>query len=149
MNEHNENNERVEIQRPFTPVLDSEGAPAKHSGLGIASFIMSIVSIVSFVILTIVIVTMITNVIDFTAIVDANGNRLMTDEELLDKITPLIGYLILYPLILVIVLIGLILGIVALARKGYKKVFAIIGTVLNGLSLLLVFLLMVIGIAAA
>jgi hypothetical protein len=121
----------------------------KHSGLGIASFVLSLVSIVSFVILTVVIVILISKAIDFTAIVDQNGNRTMTDQEIIDKVQPLIGYLILYPLILVIVVIGLILGIVALARPGFKKVFAVIGTVLNGLSLFFVFLLLIIGLLAS
>jgi hypothetical protein len=145
MNEHNTNNEQIENPNPITPVYVQVDAPLKHSGLGIASFILSILSIVSFVFLTIVIGVLISKSIDFTAIVDANGNRTMTEQQIIDKIQPLIGYLILYPLILVIVVIGLILGIVSLARRGYKKVFAVIGTVLNGLSLLFVFLLMVIG----
>jgi hypothetical protein len=72
----------------------------------------------------------------------------MTDQQLVDKLGPFIGYLVLYPLIFVINIIGLILGIIGLARRGYKKVFAIIGTVLNGLPILLVFLLMIIGLAS-
>lgn len=150
MNEQHENDEQFANpnQKTFTPIYDPAGGPMKHSGLGIASFVLSMVSIVSFIVLTIVIVALFTQAIDFTAVVDADGNRLMTDEELIEKIQPYIGYLILYPLLLVLVLIGLILGIVALAKPGYKKVFAVLGTILNGLPLLLVVLMMIIGFVA-
>ncbi|MCD9022840.1 hypothetical protein [Cohnella silvisoli] len=147
MNEHGNNNEHFENHNAFSSVPDD--VPLKHSGLGIASFILSLVSLVSFVVLTIVIGILISKAIDFSAIVDQNGNRTITDQEIINKVQPLIGYLVLYPLILVMEVIGLILGIVALARRGYKKVFAVIGTVLNGLALLSVFLLMVIGFLAA
>jgi hypothetical protein len=147
MNEQEEQN-RIEPVQSFTPVKDPVDAPLRHSGLGIASFIMSIVSIISYVGLTIAFVIMVSNTIDFSTFVDANGQRTMTDQELMDKIGPLIGYIVLYPLIFVINIIGLILGIIGLVRQGYKKVFAIIGTVLNGLPLVSVFLLMVIGFAS-
>ncbi|QJD87795.1 hypothetical protein [Cohnella herbarum] len=147
MNEHNEKDEHFANPNAFTPIHDAPTGPLKHSGLGIASFVLSIFSIFSFIILTIVIVSLFMNAIDFTAIQDANGNRLMTDEEIVDKVTPFIGYLILYPLLLIGVLIGLILGIVALAKPGRKKVFAILGTILNGLPLLMLVFLMIVGIA--
>jgi hypothetical protein len=148
MDEQHESHEQFENSRAFTPVYEP-AAPLKHSGLGITSFVLSLVSIVSFVVLTVVIGILISNSIDFTAIVDTNRNPKMTDQEIFNKVQPLIGYLILYPLILVIVVIGLILGIVGLARPGFKKVFAVIGTVLNGLSLLFVLLLMVVGLLAS
>jgi hypothetical protein len=148
MDEQHENHEQFENSRAFIPVYEPV-APLKHSGLGITSFVLSLVSIVSFVVLTVVIGILISNSIDFTAIVDTNRNPKMTDQEIFNKVQPLIGYLILYPLILVIVVIGLILGIVGLARPGFKKVFVVIGTVLNGLPLLFVFLLMVVGLLAS
>jgi hypothetical protein len=142
-----EEHDRLEPVQSFTPIKDAVDAPVKHSGLGIASFIMSIISIIAYVGLTVALVFMVSNTIDFTTFFDANGQRTMTDQQLVDKLGPLIGYLVLYPLIFVINIIGLILGIIGLARHGYKKVFAIIGTVLNGLPLLSVFLLMIIGFA--
>jgi hypothetical protein len=146
MNEQEEQ-KPTDNQQSFTPIHHPVITPIQHSGLGIASFIMAIVSIISFIGLTISVVVLVSNTIDLTSLVDANGNRTMTDAELMDKLGPLIAYLILYPLLIVIVVIGLILGIVGLARQGYKKVFAVIGTVLNGLFLLSVFLLMIIGLA--
>ncbi|TVX97367.1 hypothetical protein [Cohnella terricola] len=148
MNEHYEKGEQFVNQQAFRPIPDTDGGRLKHSGLGIASFVLSLVAIMSFIVLTIVIISLFTNAIDFTQVVDENGNRLMSDNEIVDKIQPFIGYLILYPLLLGVVLIGLILGIVGLARPGTKKVFAILGTVFNGLPLLFVTLLMIIGLAA-
>lgn len=149
MNEHEQEKlNQPDSQQVFTPIHHPVITPSKHSGLGIASFIMAIVSITCFIGLTIAIFVLVSNTIDLTTFIDANGNRTMTDEELMDKLGPLIGYLILYPLLFVIVIIGLILGIIGLARRGYKKVFAVIGTVLNGLILLSVFLLVIIGLAA-
>jgi len=148
MNEQHENNEQFANQKGFTP-LESNDSPTKHSGLGIASFVLSIIGIVSFVVLTIVIIALFTSAIDFSAIVDSNNNRLMTDQEIVDKIQPYVGYLVLYPLLLGVVLIGLILGIIALARPGYKKIFAVLGTILNGLPLALLVILIIIGLAVA
>lgn len=147
MNEHEEQ-APTNNQHAFTPIHNAVVIPSKHSGLGIASFILAIVSIISFIVLTIAVVLLVSNTIDLTTFTDAAGNRTMTDEELMDKLGPLIGYLILYPLLIVIVVIGLILGIVGLARQGYKKVFAVIGTTLNSLCLLSVFLLIIIGFAS-
>ncbi|QMV43661.1 hypothetical protein [Cohnella cholangitidis] len=148
MNEQHDNHEQFVNRNIFSPSHDQSHVPLKHSGLGIASFVLSLVSIASFIILSIVIFTLIANAIDFTAIVDENGNRLMSDEELVDKIQPYVGYMILYPLLLVLVVIGLIIGIVALAKPGYKKVFAILGTVFNGIPLLLVALFILIGLVS-
>jgi len=148
MNENFEKGEQSVNRQAFRPIPDGDGGQTKHSGPGIASFVLSLVGLVSFIALTIVIISLFTNAIDFTQVVDENGNRLMSDEEIVDKIQPFVGYLVLYPLLLGVVLIGLILGIVGLARPGTKKVFAILGTIFNGLPLLFVALLMVIGLAA-
>jgi hypothetical protein len=145
MNEHHENDEQFPNDKAFTPIEPSASGPLKHSGLGIASFVLSLVSIVAFIGVTIGIVVLISNEIDFSTLVDSNGQLTMTEEELIDKLQPLIGYLIMYPLVLVLNVIGLILGIVGLARRGYKKVFPVLGTVFNGLAILSVFLLMVIA----
>ncbi|WP_372661998.1 hypothetical protein [Cohnella sp.] len=141
----NEHEEQMESKHPFTPVFSPVDAPLKHSGLGIASFVMAVVSIISVVGITIAIIVWVSNTIDFTTFLDASGKPTMTEEELISTITPILGYLVLFPLIFVVIAVGLILGIVGLVRQGYKKVFAIIGTVLNGLCLLSVFLMMMIG----
>ncbi|MFC4600491.1 hypothetical protein [Cohnella hongkongensis] len=146
MNEPFEKDEQFAKPGAFSPVHDPS-APMKHSGLGIASFVLSLVGIVSFVLLTIVIITLVFQAVDITQVVDEHGNRLMTDQEIADKIQPYIGFLIFYPLLILVILVGLILGIVALARPGYKKVFAILGTVFNGLPLLFIALLFLVALA--
>jgi len=120
----------------------------KQSGIGIASFILGVVGIAALIALTAWVVGVIANEIDFSGIFDENGNQLMTEEELTEKVMPLLGYLLLYPLIIVIDLIGLILGIIGLARSGYKKTFAALGTAFNGLVMLGVFVLLIIGLTA-
>ncbi len=148
MNEPFEKDEQFANRGPFSPA-PGHVAPLKHSGLGIASFVLSIVGFLSFIVLTIVIVSLLFQAIDITQIVDEYGNRLMSDEEIVDKIQPYIGYMILYPLLILLSIVGLILGIVALTRPGYKKVFAILGTVFNGLPLLFLALLLLAGLAGA
>lgn len=133
---------------PFSPVDDQEQGPMKQSGIGIASFILGVVGIAALIALTAWVVGVIANEIDFSGIFDENGNQLMTEEELTEKVMPLLGYLLLYPLIIVIDLIGLILGIIGLARSGYKKTFAALGTAFNGLVMLGVFVLLIIGLTA-
>jgi len=147
MNDPFEKNEQIENRNAFSPIDGEDYQPPKHSGMGIASFVLSLVGIVSFVILTIAIASLFVEAIDVNQIVDDYGNRLMSDEEIADKIQPFIGYLILYPLLLLVVLVGLILGIIALTRPGTKKVFAVLGTVFNGLPLLFTVLLFLIGLA--
>ncbi|MFB9279096.1 hypothetical protein [Cohnella cellulosilytica] len=149
MNEPFEKDEQFANRPPFSPVEGHSYQPLKHSGLGIASFVLSLVGIVSFVILTIVIMSLMFQAIDITQFIDENGNQLMTEQEILDKFQPYIGYLVLYPLLILVILVGLILGIVALARPGYKKVFAILGTVFNGLPLLFVALLFLVALAGS
>ncbi|WP_256756648.1 hypothetical protein [Cohnella sp. WQ 127256] len=145
MNEQHENHEQFVNKKAFFPIHNSTEQPLRHSRFGIASFVISMVSIISFLILTFVITALVNQFFDWSAIVDENGKRLMAEEEFVNKIQPYIGYLILFPLLLGLVLIGLILGIVALTKPGYKKVFAVLGIILNGLPLLLVLLLMIIG----
>jgi hypothetical protein len=81
MDEQHESHEQFENSRAFTPVY-KPAAPLKHSGLGITSFVLSLVNIVSFVFLTVVIGILISKNINFTAIADANRNRTIRAERL-------------------------------------------------------------------
>ncbi|RED64013.1 hypothetical protein [Cohnella lupini] len=145
MNEQPENNEHFENQKSFSPILQPDNGPLRHSGLGIASFVLAIVSIFAFVGVTIGVIVLISNEIDFSTLVDSNNELTMSEEELVEKLKPLLGYLIAYPLILIVNVIGLIFGIVGLVRVGYKKVFSVIGTVMNGLAIFAVIMLMLIA----
>ena len=144
MNEQPENNEHFENQKSFSPIPQQDNGTLRHSGHGIASFVLAIVSIFAFVAVTIGVFILIANEIDFSTFVESN-NELAIQEELADKLTPLLGYLIAYPLILIVNVIGLIFGIVGLVRVGYKKVFSVIGTVMNGLAIFAVIMLMLIA----
>jgi hypothetical protein len=151
----NERSEHEDSQRPeaalpvFAPIQEDPPTAIHHSGLGIASFVIAMFSIVAFIGLSIAVVLAFTNSIDLSSLADANGNPKMTEEELIDKFSPMIGYFVLYPLLFVLTVIGLILGIVGLAQKRRKKLFAILGTVFNALPSFLFLLLILIGIASA
>jgi len=152
MDEPYRKDEHFANREPFPPYYEPPAAPPappKHGGLGIASFVLSLVGIVSFVVLTIVLIGFFLGSVDYANVVDDNGNLLLTEEQLLDKMRPLLGYLVFYPLLLLLVAVGLILGIVGLTRPGTKKVFAVLGTVFSGLPLLFIVLLFLVGLAVA
>ncbi|MFC5469200.1 hypothetical protein ACFPPD_10760 [Cohnella suwonensis] len=139
MDDPREKNEQFENPPAFSPAFSPAAAEfqrPKHSGLGIASFIMSIASVVAFVGVSIGVLILISDRIDFETLVGPDGELTMTEDELVDKIGPLLGYLLLYPLIMILNLTGLIFGIVGLNRPGTKKVFSVLGTVFNGLAIL-------------
>lgn len=130
-------------QGGFSPVNEEELEPRKkHSGLGIASFSLFGGMAILFVLFLVMFIMRIAGEIDFTAeAVDA--------EELAARIEQ-IPELAIYPLVMLATLagnlIGLILGIIGLIQKERKKVFAILGTVFNGLVLGFLGVIMLIGI---
>ncbi|BBI32313.1 hypothetical protein [Cohnella abietis] len=147
MSEHIDNHEQFQNKNAFTPIHDQGSIPLKHSKLGIVSFILFLVSVVAFIGVSIGVVILMSKDINFSTMFDSNGELAITEEELQDKFKPLLGYLFLYPLILIINVIGIILGITGLVRTGYKKTFPILGTVFNGLALMAILVLMVIAFA--
>lgn len=130
------------INPPFSPVSgsspydefprdDRRVGPLKHSGLGIASFVLSLIGILLFIVCIVAIIGTV------ASMVDSSGR--IADVETLENGSLLMaigfaGFGILGAAILN--LVGLILGIVGLVIKDRKKVFAIIGTILNGLCVL-------------
>lgn len=88
----------------------------KHSGLGIASFIMGILVIIG-VCITFGVAGGSANV----STMDTSYDSLMTGIGLLACGT------------IAVALVGLVLGIIAVVQKNTKKVFGIIGLVLNAL----------------
>lgn len=99
----------------------------KHSGPGIASFIMGLVSFFGYIIATVLVSVAAANVLD-------------SPEELFESYFIQQGSAIAGVLILVLTfavnLVALILGIVGLTMKNRKKVFAILGTVFSALFIL-------------
>lgn len=104
----------------------------KHSGLGIASFIVSIVS----------------GILTFLLVVVAGVIEASTpggiDEESAGAIV--LGLLLFA--FLGMLLVGLGLGIAGLFQKERKKIFAILGTVFSSVIFLCTILIMLLGLAA-
>ncbi|MNP31521.1 hypothetical protein D3C76_1246430 [compost metagenome] len=110
--------------------------PLKHSGPGIASFVIGLVAILGYI-LIFFIATMAVN--------ESIGvlTPLQTEEIALHPAVVLASLAILVCLILN--LAGGIVGIIGLVLKNRKKVFAIIGTLLNGIMILLFVGLILVG----
>lgn len=111
--------------------------PLKHSGPGIASFVIGLVAILGYI-LIFFIATMAVN--------ESIGvlTPLQAEQIALHPAVVLASLAILVGLILN--LAGSILGIIGLVLKNRKKVFAIIGTLLNGIMILLFVALILVGI---
>lgn len=105
----------------------------KHSGLGIASFVLSLI----------------TGLGEFLGIGLAGtvtaANPNVTDET--SQVFMWIGSLVCGGLVLNI--LGVILGIVGLVQPGQKKVFSTLGLIFNVILVLGIALLMIIGVAAS
>lgn len=103
----------------------------KHSGLGVASFITSIISGV-FIFLLIVV----------AGVMEASTPGGM-DEESIGAV--MVGLFLL--LFLGAALVALGLGIGGLLQKERKKIFAILGTVFSAVWLVITFFIMLLGLA--
>lgn len=109
-----------------------QGAVKKHSGIGIASFILGIIAIVMSIALTIYIFGNLANFI-LSQQIDPNNAQLM--EEAITKLLETNPFLlVVFPLFLVAGLmhvIGAILGLIGLFQDHRKKFFAGFGLGLN------------------
>lgn len=121
---------------PFAP--PEAPAPTKQSGLGIASFIIGVASIAGVIASIIMITSFIMN--DLVG----NGNTIEISADDLSIELMLGGLLMLGSLLLA--LLGLILGIVGACMRNRRKAFAIVGIVLNGLLVVIVGVLFLIGL---
>jgi hypothetical protein len=131
----------------FSPVLEPDIPPRrKHSGLGIASFTLFAVMAVAFVALLAAFFAQISDVINI-------DNPEEMDPELITEqledlpLLAVIGFMMIGTLIGN--LIGLVLGIIGLVQKQRKKLFAVLGTILNGLVIGVLLILFVLGLAMA
>lgn len=113
----------IELHRPTPEVTP---APLKHSGLGIASFVLSMVSILGYIAAVALIGAMISPYL--------NGEGLPDSSEELFQIVG--GVVILALLFVLLNVIGFILGIVGVFLKNRKKIFAILGLIMNGVIVL-------------
>lgn len=128
----------------FTPVSDHPGQPVplKHSGLGISSFVLAIVSIFALIIGIILIVAASADFVNMSPAEIESEMMAGAGEEF----ATILGAGLLMMLSVGISIIGLILGIIGLVIKNRKKIFGILGVVLNGLMVLGIVFLMIIGL---
>jgi hypothetical protein len=119
----------------FTPV-----PPRKHSGPGIASFILAMVMGLLYVGMIVAAIAVV------VPHVQANQSLTPQDFQKLGLQSPLI--MIGMGMLAAIVgnIIGLVLGIIGLLQKERKKGFAIAGTVMNGLAVLVLLLLVLVSL---
>ena len=107
-------------------------APAKHSGVGLASFIMAILT--GLAILALFVWAGYMQVTDPAAVENENDPRMIAIG---------VGFMA----CLLLVLVGIALGIGGVLQTDRKKLFGILGLVLNGLIVLLTVGLIVLGLA--
>ncbi len=130
----------------FSPVDSLDAAPLrrKQSGLGIASFTIFASMALIFVIMLGSVAVKLTGLIDVeagAADYEELERRMAEMPELAFMSMALLGTLFGN-------LIGLILGIIGLVQKERKKVFAVLGTVLNGIVIIGLALMVLVTVAA-
>ncbi|SFE21120.1 hypothetical protein SAMN05216378_2731 [Paenibacillus catalpae] len=132
---------------PFSPI--KEDGPMKQSGLGIASFILALVTVL-------LVVGAIISASVFVSGVAGDAQGFLNEIEGIEGENSLpsefVSIMIAGLCIIAsigVALIGLILGIVGAVQKNRRKVFAIIGIVLNGLIVLGTAGLVIIGLVSA
>ncbi|HEY2493009.1 MAG TPA: hypothetical protein VGI33_08870 [Paenibacillus sp.] len=114
----------------------------KHSGPGIASFIISLVSLLGYIAIVAIAGALI------GPYLEPNGNGFIgsPSREMVTNIGTLGIVVIVF---LLSNLIGVILGIIGVALKNRKKVFAIIGLIMNSIVLVVLIAFFVISIISA
>lgn len=112
-----------------TYIMPYYPAQKKQSGLGIASFVMSLVSIISYIITIFV------------------AGALQLEGDISDSGLAIVGLFVI--LIGLMNITALILGIVALFMKNRKKSLAVAGIIINVIAIIGIILLMIIGSAQA
>ncbi|MBH5318546.1 hypothetical protein I6N90_12095 [Paenibacillus sp. GSMTC-2017] len=128
----------------FAPLPGNE-APIvkKHSGLGIASFILALLSIVCYIASVALIGSSSSEIIN-------GGLNYQTEQEVLDsELFPMLagaGLAIIAAIGLGF--IGLILGIIGACMKNRKKLFSVLGIVLNVVFPVIILVLLLLGAAA-
>lgn len=127
----------------MTPVQPEErGAPLKHSGPGIASFVIGLLSILTMIISMVV---MIAGLADY---IDENGNLFVPDQEEFATDPSVLGGILLFFLGMLLSVVGVVLGIVGCVIRNRKRVFAILGLVFSGLVAVGMIFTILLGLAA-
>lgn len=129
----------------FSPPRDDSGrVPVRQSGLGIASFVLSVLSAFG---LTSVFAVLTNKVMQYVD--PATGAFTVSEEQLQQELMPAVGgFVLIVPLAMLLTVISIILGIVALTRHDRKKGFGIAGLVISGLQALFFVFALIIGFSA-
>lgn len=99
----------------------------KHSGPGIASFIISLVAFMGYLFSTVLVSVAAANVL--------GGPEELFEEYFIQQGSAVAGVLLLF-ITVVLNLTSLVLGIVGISMKNRKKVFAILGTIFSAIPIL-------------
>lgn len=129
--ETNETSPQPEIT--FIPPVDK-----KHSGLGITSFVLSVISLIGYIIMA-----SLGNVM-LEPYVTPEGITQPTQESL-DAMTSLAAVFL---IIVFINLIGFIIGMIGTFSKKQKKSYSVIGAIINGVVLLTIVVLFIFVLSA-
>jgi hypothetical protein len=123
---------QMQTQSGYYGVPHGYGEPAKpHSGMGIASFIISILSGLAMLAMFIV--------AGFMSVQAGGRMDEKSPEAMAVGCSIMVG--------IVICVVGLILGLAGLAQKDRKKAFSVLGVIFNGGIVLLVVGLILLGLA--
>lgn len=142
---HDQSSSYRNAYEPPAPYRE-DPVPLKHSGPGIASFIVSIIAAISFISLFIAMVSVLAS--DLIGLVDLEQATTPNDidpqvfEQIMNN-TSFYFIILGFMGALAVALIGLVLGIIGLVQKNRKRVFSVIGTVLSGLMVGFVILMII------
>jgi hypothetical protein len=109
------------------PAQGGQPTQIKHSGPGIASFIISLVAFMGYLFATVLVSVAAANVL--------GGPEELFEEYFIQQGSAVVGVLLLL-ITIVLNLTSLILGIVGISMKNRKKVFAILGTIFSAIPIL-------------
>jgi len=126
-------------QPPYygAPPIAENGGKLKHSGLGITSFVMSLLSVLAIVIGIIIVFSSVFSMdeSDLLMLQDPTAveDMLLTGDSIPSYFISVIVGGVLMMASAGLAFIGLILGFIGLFIKQRRKVFSILGTIFNGL----------------
>lgn len=141
MNQHSNDNHNIEQQ--VLPQATPERL--RHGGLGITSFVMAASAMLLTVITFICFATV--DMIELSeSLLADNMSEEQIAELVLSSAPQLIIGVLLFFFTIFVAFVGGIIGIAGLVQKNRKKLFAIIGTIVNWLLVILVVFLTLVGL---